>query len=93
MIRVLYLVACPVDLNFIYDPCQQRGVLKLMKNDFFSIFDRFGPSLQVFEQVKKWLILNSHKMIRVLHEVSCPMDFNLLCDTGQKLGVLDMLLF
>ena len=31
-------------------------------------------------------------MIRVIRVVACPMDFNLLCDLGQQLGVLKMLL-
>ena len=32
-------------------------------------------------------------MIRLVHVVACPMDSNLLCDLGQELGLLKMLLF
>ena len=32
-------------------------------------------------------------MIRMVHIIACPVDFNLLCDLGQQLGVLKMLLF
>ena len=32
-------------------------------------------------------------MIGVLHVSALPMNFNLLCDRGQQLGVLKMLLF
>ena len=38
-------------------------------------------------------MLELHEMIRVLHVVALPMDFNLLCDLGQQLGVLKMLAF
>ena len=54
-----------------------------MKNDHFS----------VSVQVREWLILELHKMIRVVYVVACPMDFNLFCDLGKRLGVLKMLLF
>ena len=65
-----------------------------MKNDhFFSIFNRFGHFPQVFGQVREWLILKLHEMIRVLHVGAWPMDFNLLCDQGQQPVVLKMLLF
>ena len=35
--------------------------------------------------------LGLHKVIRVAHVVVFPMDFNLLCDRGQQLGVLKWL--
>ena len=38
-------------------------------------------------------MLKLHEMIRVLHLVACPMNFNLLCDLGQQLGGLKTLLF
>ena len=43
--------------------------------------------------MKEWLILELHEMIRALHVVACPVDFNLLCDLGQQLGVLKIFLF
>ena len=51
---------------------------------FFIIFRRLGPFPQAFGQVKGWLILELHEMIRVPHVVVCPMDFNLPCDRGQQ---------
>ena len=44
-------------------------------------------------QGKQYLILEFHEITRVLHVVACPMSFNLICDIGQELGVLKILLF
>ena len=50
-----------------------------MKNDhFFSIFSRFGLFLHVFGEVNEWLILEAHKMIKVLLAVACTVVFILL---------------
>ena len=46
----------------------------------FSAFSRLGPLPQRFRQVKECLILHSHDMIRVLHEVVCPIVFILFYD-------------
>ena len=43
--------------------------------------------------MREWLILELHEMIRVVHEVLSPIEFNLLHDLGQQLEVLKMLLF
>ena len=45
---------------------------------FFSVVSPLGPFPKVFRQVREWLILESHKMIRVPHEVACPIYF-ILC--------------
>ena len=93
-ISVQHVVACPIVFISFYDRGRQRGALKLMKNDhFFSICRRLGHFPQVFGQAKEWVILKLHEMIRVLHVVAWPMDYNLLYDQGQQLGVLKMFLF
>ena len=38
VIKVLYAVVCPTGFNLLCDRGQQRGVLKLMKNDHFLVF-------------------------------------------------------
>ena len=85
-----------VQLFFIlfYNRGLQEGVLKVMKNDPFLVFLAVRVIfLQVFGQVKKWLLLELHGMVRVLLAVACTMDFNLLFDRGHQLRVLKMLLF
>ena len=52
------------------------------------MFRRLGPFSQVFGQFKELLILKLREMIRVLHVVAFPVDFNLLCDRGQQGRVL-----
>ena len=85
-----------VQLFFIlfYNRGLQGGVLKVVKNDPLLVFLAVRVVFpQVFGQVKKWLLLELHGIIRVLLAVACPMDFNLLCDRGHLLGVPKMLLF
>ena len=85
-----------VQLFFIlfYNRGLQGGVLKVMKNDPFLVFLAVRMIFpQVFGQVKKWLLLELHGMVRVLLAVACTMDFNLLFDRGHQLRVLKMLLF
>ena len=68
-----------------------RSVQTFEKWSIFSSFIRLGTSPQVFRQVKEWLILELHEVIRVLHVVACMMDFNLLCDQGKQEGVLKLM--
>ena len=76
MIRVLYVVPCPIVFILFYDLHCQGGVLKPMKNDhFFSIFNRFGLFPQVFEQFDDSPILKFHEMIKVLHVVAFSVLF------------------
>ena len=42
--------------------------------------------------MKEWFKLELQAVISVLLAVACPIDFNLLFDLGQQLGVLKMLL-
>ena len=48
------------------------------------------PFSQVAIKVKKWLILEVHEMIGVLHLVACPMVFNLLCGRVHQGGMLKL---
>ena len=65
-----------------------RGSVQSYENwSFFGVFSRLGNSPQAFGQVKEWLILELHEMIKVPHGVTCPMDFNFLCYRGQQRGV------
>ena len=43
--------------------------------------------------MREQFILELHETIRVLHVVALTINFNLLCDLGQQLGLLKMLLF
>ena len=56
-----------------------------------SIFSCLGPFLKFLGQVKEWLILDLHEMIRMSYVVAFPMVFNLLCDLGQQGGVLKLM--
>ena len=60
-----------------YEPILLEDCSKLWKWSFFGVFSRLGPFLQVFGQVKEWLILKLDEMIRIPHVVACPM--NLIC--------------
>ena len=90
-IRVSNVAACPVVFILFYDRDGQGGVFKGVKNE--KIFSHLGPFPDVFGQVSELLILELHENMRVLHAVVPPIDFNLLRDVGQQLGVLKMLLF
>ena len=68
-----------------------RSVQTFEKGSIFSSFIRLGTFPQVFRQVKEWLILELHEVIRVLHVVACMMDFNLLCYQGKQEGVLKLM--
>ena len=65
-----------------------RSTQTYKKWSFFSAFSRLGPFPQAFAQVKEWLILELHGVIRLLYLVACPVDFNLISDGGQQSGVL-----
>ena len=65
----------------------------VMKFDHFLVFLAVWVLFPyVFGQLRELLILGSNEMIRVVHVIACPVDFDLLCDTGQQPGVLKMLL-
>ena len=76
MIRVPQVVTWPIVFIGFDNRHWHGGLLQLIKNDnFLSIFSRFGPFLKVFGQVKEWLILELHKIIRVPHVVAPPIVF------------------
>ena len=92
-IRVSHAVACPIVFILFCVRDWQRGVFRVMKNNHLLIILAVWVISHAFGQVREWLILELHGMIRVVHAVACPMDFNLFCDLGQHLGVLKMFLF
>ena len=56
-----------------------------MENDLFLIiFRQLGSFLRIYGKAKELLILELHEVIKVLHAVACPMNFNLICDRGQQ---------
>ena len=57
-----------------------RSVQSYEKKSFFRVFSRLGPFPQVFRQVKEWLILELHEMIRVSLAVASLIVFILFCD-------------
>ena len=76
ILRVSDAVACRIDFILLRDRGRQGGVLKLTRNcSVLSIYSRLGCFPQVFGQVTKCLRLKLHKMISILHETACPMDF------------------
>ena len=58
---------------------------------FFLFFYRFGLFPQVFGQVNEWPILESHKMISVLHAVACPIVFILFYGQDWQGGVFKIM--
>ena len=81
VIRVLHVILCPIVFIFFYDWYWQGGVLKLLKNNhFFSIFSHFGNFPQAIGKINEWPILEAHKIIRVLHAITCPIVFILFYD-------------
>ena len=65
-------------------------MLKLMKNvNFFCIFSRLVPFPQLFRQLKEWLMLELHNIIRMSHVVVCPIIFylfifNFMSEVGRE---------
>ena len=75
-ITVSYAVVCSIVFILFYDRDVQGGVLKHMKNDLLLVFLAVWVLFSlVVGQVKEWLILKFQEMIRVLHEVTCPIRF------------------
>ena len=54
----------------------------------FRYFSCLGSFFQVFEQVKKWLILELYEMIRLSHAVAWWFILIFLSDLGEHGGVL-----
>ena len=52
-----------------------RSVQNYEKWSFYSVVIRLSPFSQVFEQIKKWLTLQLHKIIRVSYLVAFPFFF------------------
>ena len=58
---------------------------------FFGVLSLLGNFQHVFGQLNDWLTLKVQGMIRESHVVSCPMNFNLLCDAYKQGWVLKLL--
>ena len=77
-------VTCSCVPNFFYfaflTKVTREERLNLWKKIFYSAFSRLGPFPQVFTQFKECLGLQLHEIVRVVHEVVCPIVFNLIDD-------------
>ena len=90
IIRASHAIGCPIVFLLFYEWGWQGGVFIIMKNDHFLEF------LAVWVLFPKFLSRWEVSYIRNVWNnkvVALPMDFNLVCDLGQQLGVLKMLLF
>ena len=68
----------PICFSFVFWATLARKSVQNYENaSFLGIFSRLGHFFQVFWQVKEWLMLELHEMIKVPHAVSFPM--NLIC--------------
>ena len=63
-----------------YEECSNLRIISLL-----------GLFLQLLGQVKKWLILELHKMIRMSRAVAYLIIFILLCDLGQQKAVFKLM--
>ena len=57
-----------------------RSAKTYEQRSFLGIFSRLCPFSQVFLQVKEWLMLELHDMIKASHVVTFPVLFVLFCD-------------
>ena len=79
--RLAHVVVFLMVFNLLCDLGRQGGMPKFMKNDRFKVFLAVWFLFpKVFWQVKKWLILKLHEIIRVLQVVLCPITFIFLYD-------------
>ena len=60
-----------------------RSVQNYEKWSFYSVVIRLSPFPQVFEQIKKWLTLQLHKIIRVSYLVVFPFFFFFCSSMGE----------
>ena len=85
-------MSCPVFFNLFYEGSWQGGVLKVMKNNHFLVFLAvWGFFPQVFGQIKVWLMLELHEMIRLLHAVACSIVFSLFYEESWPGVVLQVM--
>ena len=91
MIRGPLVVVCPIVFILLYYRCSLGVVFKVMKKYLLFFFSRFDPFVQVSGQVKEYLLLELHEIIRVSLIVACPMGFNLLCHLIRQVRVLKLM--
>ena len=68
-----------------------RSAQTYEKLSFFSIFSHLDPFPQAFGQVKKWIMLELHKIIRVLHLIAPPIIFILFYERSWQGRVLKVM--
>ena len=68
-----------------------RSAQSYEKWSFFSDFNRLGSFTQVFGQVKKSLMLELHKVIKVSHEVACPIVLILFYEGNWQGGLFKIM--
>ena len=91
IIRAWHVVAYPIFYFVLWAKLVGKSVESYEKWWFFSVFNRLDHFAQVFRQVKECLILQLHEMIRVLHEVACPIVFILFYDPYWQEGVFKLM--
>ena len=91
IIRAWHVVACPIFYFVLWAKLVEKSVESYEKWWFFSVFNHLDHFAQVFRQVKECLILQLHEMIRVLHEVACPIVFILFYDPYWQGGVFKLM--
>ena len=74
IIRVLYVDAFPIAFSFVFG-LAGKTFQNYEKWSLFNAFSCLGLFPQVFIQVKEWLMLETHKIIRVSHVVACSIVF------------------
>ena len=80
------------DFWFTCDLNWEAGVLKLKnKCSILNLFRGLGYFPQISGQVKEWIMLELHGMIRVTHIVACPVTHILLCGRGRLGAVLKLI--
>ena len=89
---VSHAVSCPFVSILFYDFGRQAGVLKRLKMLNFKYFLAVRVLFnQVFSQVRKWLLLKLHEMIKVLHIVASPIVFIFFCYRARHARLLKLM--
>ena len=80
IITISHVVACPFVSVVSWSRLVGRSAQTYEKWSFYSIVSRLAPFYRVFAQVKEWLILELHEMIRARHVVAYPIVYILFYD-------------
>ena len=92
IVRASYLFACAIFFFCCFiSEIGREECSRLWKINIFSVFNRLGPLPTVFSQLKEWLILELHEIIRVSHFVECQIVFHLFYDRDWQGGMLKLM--